>query len=126
MYVCACTVHARELRAVEDVPSVGGGASDEEPVSELRSRRRRRLTSHHATARAAASSSVAAPAAMPATTGVGSGIGAATGASNSNLGAAHDRSIDHPAQSEQESIYLLYIHQRSEVIDEPRNEHGPL
>jgi hypothetical protein len=123
MYVCACTVHARELRAVEDVPSVGGGASDEEPVSELRSRRRRRLTSHHATARAAASSSVAAPAAMPATTGVGSGIGAATGASNLR---ALQPTIDDPAQSEQESIYLLYIHQRSEVIDEPRNEHGPL
>lgn len=63
---------------------MGGGASDEDPVSELRSRRcrSRRLTSHHATARAAASRSAAAPAAMPATTGVGSAIGAATGASN--------------------------------------------
>jgi len=109
--------------AVTHVPSVGGGASDEEPVSELRSRRRRRLTSHHATARAAASSSAAAPAAMPATTGVGSAIGAATGASNLR---ALQPTIDHPAQSEQESIYPLYIHQRSEVIDEPRNEHGLL
>ena len=69
-----------EQHGFTHVPSVGG-ASDE-PVSELWSRRalRRRRTSHAAT-RTAASSNAAAPAAMPATTGVGNAI-RATGASN--------------------------------------------
>jgi hypothetical protein len=106
-----------------------GGASDE-PVSELRSRRAlsRRLTNHAAT-RTAASSNAAAPAAMPATTGVDNAI-RATGASNLQINVqptieqseSQLKYIDRETCGEE---YKIKYHLADESY-EPRNEQGLL